>query len=562
MALMYDCVDDILNAQSYNINARAAMGIILFGRCLEILHIVRFIESLRGSFNSMFSVLPGFLIHLLCVLFTAMHIFACIGLQIFPSMPDHLAYSLKHKLIAIVDVPPYYEQLHFNTYISGLFTLSNILFVNNWNIVALMYENLYGKIGFLYFAFYYTIAVMFCLATITGYFVFAFVTISKHPLGQEHILRIEHSDPDMRPIVRGGMRNSQRPFITRTYSFATDESKQSPFLESIEQEYRSHREPYNQALNCSNNDQDPYDPYTCLQSNSVELNEQELVERIARDTSNTNEEAVNIHNNQNYKNNYSAIGSGWESSTDQMDQSPCLNTSSTSPLPYQVTYRSHHIDMLDDGAGGVEFFADPGTEASIGGIGGKNVNHDWVYSMNCMCTVLSIIDRTDENRTLKESRVPLIPTTTATDVGNAKRNDIGVVCCHVQISVGSFHEHVTRNKTIIDISRDFIYKSEAFDHIRDKYFLCSRSAHPSGNLRHIPLSAVEMELIQQYKSSFVLHPNNAYTGTRTIGKTSYSSPSQEHLVLHLKYGYFFRVQNNRIDLTVVYALQEFQCTSK
>ena len=128
MVLMYDCVD-IISTNAYNINARGAMSVILFGRCLEILHIIRFIESLLGSFNSMFSVLPGFLMHLLCVLFTVMHIFACIGLQIFPDMQEQLAYHLKNRLIHAVDVPPFYEYLHFNTYISGLFTLTNILFV-------------------------------------------------------------------------------------------------------------------------------------------------------------------------------------------------------------------------------------------------------------------------------------------------------------------------------------------------------------------------------------------------------------------------------------------------
>ena len=143
--------------------SRVILTLLLLGRCLESLHLVRFIQAYRLAVYSMYTVLPGVVFHLVIVLYTVMHVYACVGVAAFPISPQLSS-----------DASTHYDVLNFRSYPHALFTLFNLLIVNNWNAIASRYETVYASHGFLYFASFYVIAVTFCLATVTAYFVFAF----------------------------------------------------------------------------------------------------------------------------------------------------------------------------------------------------------------------------------------------------------------------------------------------------------------------------------------------------------------------------------------------------
>ena len=159
--------DHLRSSTSYS---RLILSVILLGRCFEIIHIVRFISSFKDALASIASVLPGVLVHLSTVLFSIMHVFACIGMQIFP----------EHG----VNSSSLYDVVNFENYMNSLVTLFNMLIVNNWNVVESGYEMKYSGYVFIYFAAYNVMAVACCLATVTAYFVLAFLT--RYPASTEH----------------------------------------------------------------------------------------------------------------------------------------------------------------------------------------------------------------------------------------------------------------------------------------------------------------------------------------------------------------------------------------
>ena len=162
----------------HNETFRVNLTIILLGRCMEMLQVIRLFDQFVVTVNSIVQALPGIISHLITVMFSVMHVFACIGLCVF-KCKNGPCISPSTDFGHGSGQDPLYSLLNFDTYFSSMVTLFNMLIVNNWNVIAEGYSNTFGVGGFVFFASYYVAAVMFCLATVTAYFVFAFLT--RHP---------------------------------------------------------------------------------------------------------------------------------------------------------------------------------------------------------------------------------------------------------------------------------------------------------------------------------------------------------------------------------------------
>ena len=144
------------------------LTIILLGRCLDTMHLAKFIPSfkivLSNAKRSFSSVLP-----LIVSLWAIFHIFAFLGIYLFGKVS-----------IPQAELAPLYNLLGFKSYFGSILTLFNLLVVNNWNLIANPYVKITKSLcTAVYFLCFNMIAVTICLSSITALFVLNFMSYIK-----------------------------------------------------------------------------------------------------------------------------------------------------------------------------------------------------------------------------------------------------------------------------------------------------------------------------------------------------------------------------------------------
>ena len=156
-----------------------AIDLILMGRAIDMIRIMRFFQIFRDVVRRSADVLPAMAGPVILVL-TTVHVFTYIGMALWGGTIDVEALSQNPA------VTPLYYLNNFNSYTEGLITVFNVLVVNDWHALAGIFR--YADqcsspwIVYPYFVSVILIAVFIMLNVITAFFVECKLIIGKHCL--------------------------------------------------------------------------------------------------------------------------------------------------------------------------------------------------------------------------------------------------------------------------------------------------------------------------------------------------------------------------------------------
>lgn len=176
-AALISCVGVIQYAACFSIdvNTARAIDILLLGRAIDMIRVMRFFPIFRDVVRRSADVLPA-LAGPLVLMLSVIHIFVFTGMVIWGGAID------VETLLANEDLTPLYCLNNFNTYATGLVTMFNVAVVNDWHAIAEVYlyadwnSNPLIVYPFFVVAICFTVFIM--LNVITAFFVESFVT--KH----------------------------------------------------------------------------------------------------------------------------------------------------------------------------------------------------------------------------------------------------------------------------------------------------------------------------------------------------------------------------------------------
>jgi len=108
---------------------KRAMDCVFTGRAIDMIRCLRLNEEARGIVKRSSEVIPALLGPILLIV-SAVHIFTYLGIAIWGG---------KVVCGANLDLTPFYDLNNFNTYLSGVITLFQVLVVNDWHAIALVF---------------------------------------------------------------------------------------------------------------------------------------------------------------------------------------------------------------------------------------------------------------------------------------------------------------------------------------------------------------------------------------------------------------------------------------
>ena len=141
-------------------------------------YLVSLLTPSVAQFNTAFNVISDLMPALfgqLAVIFLLMHLFAWVGMIVWGG--EISDFNDPWGSNGEKNGPPYFS-LNFNTYGKSLFTLFNLLVVNNWNIIAAGYYRLHRHGGiavYIYFITYNLLVVTVALNITTAFYINAFM---------------------------------------------------------------------------------------------------------------------------------------------------------------------------------------------------------------------------------------------------------------------------------------------------------------------------------------------------------------------------------------------------
>lgn len=146
-----------------------SIAIVLLGRCIDTLQILHYIPYFSTIVQSIREIAPGVPVH--CVpLLVVFYVFGYIGMFWFGGI---ITKDTKFHFAST----EYYYLNTFDSFPEAFVTLFNCMVVNNWNLIASGYVNETGSdLCYLFFACFNMLAVLFCLSTITSFFITASMT--------------------------------------------------------------------------------------------------------------------------------------------------------------------------------------------------------------------------------------------------------------------------------------------------------------------------------------------------------------------------------------------------
>eukprot|EP00543_Licmophora_paradoxa_P009629 CAMPEP_0202478286 /NCGR_PEP_ID=MMETSP1360-20130828/94381_1 /ASSEMBLY_ACC=CAM_ASM_000848 /TAXON_ID=515479 /ORGANISM="Licmophora paradoxa, Strain CCMP2313" /LENGTH=456 /DNA_ID=CAMNT_0049105563 /DNA_START=1162 /DNA_END=2532 /DNA_ORIENTATION=+ len=202
----------------YNAAGNFAIGILLTGRAIDMVRIMRFFKIFRDVVNRSSVVFPA-LAGPVALVWVTHHLFVYAGMSIWGGTIDVGAHEGQ--------ITPLYDLNNFNSYWEGLVTMFQVLVVNDWHAIAEVY--LYAEAGsspYIVYPFFVganLIAVCIMLNCLTAFFVGAFVTkLNEGDKGHNEVVTSTHKRKEF-------MIDSSRGYISKTISSSTvfDEDRES-----------------------------------------------------------------------------------------------------------------------------------------------------------------------------------------------------------------------------------------------------------------------------------------------------------------------------------------------
>ena len=145
-----------------------AIDLILMGRAIDMIRIMRFFQIFRDVVRRSADVLPAMAGPVILVL-TTVHVFTYLGMALWGGAVNIDTFSQNPN------ISPLYYLNNFNSYTEGLVTVFNVLVVNDWHALAEVFryadQNSSPLIVYPFFVSVILIAVFIMLNVITAFFV-------------------------------------------------------------------------------------------------------------------------------------------------------------------------------------------------------------------------------------------------------------------------------------------------------------------------------------------------------------------------------------------------------
>jgi Ion transport protein len=184
VAALISCLGVIQYAACFsaNVDTGRAIDVLLLGRAIDMIRVMRFFPIFRDVVRRSTDVLPA-LAGPLVLMLSIIHVFVFAGMLIWGGAMD------VEVLMTNEDLTPLYYLNNFNSYTTGLVTIFNVAVVNDWHAIAEVFlyadRNSSPLIVYSFFIIAICITVFIMLNVITAFFVESFVTKHHDPVDDD-----------------------------------------------------------------------------------------------------------------------------------------------------------------------------------------------------------------------------------------------------------------------------------------------------------------------------------------------------------------------------------------
>ncbi|KAG7368064.1 ion transport protein [Nitzschia inconspicua] len=237
VAALISCLGVVQYAACFasDIDTSRAIDVLLLGRAIDMIRVMRFFPIFRDVVRRSSDVLPA-LAGPLVLMLSVIHIFVFAGMVIWGGAID------VERLMANEDLTPLYCLNNFNGYTTGLVTVFNVAVVNDWHAIAEVYlyadRNSSPLIVYTFFIVTICITVFIMLNVITAFFVESFVTKNHDAMDDDPGSEKEtsHREFQIRTGENTNVKKYSGPSIRSSYHDKLQDDDDERSSESVERD--------------------------------------------------------------------------------------------------------------------------------------------------------------------------------------------------------------------------------------------------------------------------------------------------------------------------------------
>ncbi len=175
-------------------NLRVCTCLLMTGRCLDTFYILGQFKCFRDLTFGLGKAIPYARSQLIVIL-SVMHMFVFVGMGLWAGKVDK-------STPEFANVGRFYYKLNFNTYPESMVTLFQLIFMNNWQVVAHMYAEINSSWVYVYFIAFILFAVTIVMNVLTAIAIDAFVNeVYNHPETKPRLV-FKNADVTTKPMPR------------------------------------------------------------------------------------------------------------------------------------------------------------------------------------------------------------------------------------------------------------------------------------------------------------------------------------------------------------------------